>query len=199
MGAKASTLLADLLSPQSVGDAAVTYETMKTALLDHLKSQRLEIAERAIFYSSTQNPSETSSEFFSRLKKQAEHCNFGSSLENMLRDRMVLGCRSMEARKRFLQMEPLTLKMVKDTLLMFEAMESARANVLQPGTSIDNVRATRQHKPKSPAFSSKPPASADGKPCSRCGKPRCLGKRQCVAFGKKCSNCGKLNHFQCVP
>ena len=198
MGAKASTLLADLLSPQSVGDVAVTYDSMKAALMDHLKSQRLEIAERAIFYSSAQNSNETSSEFFSRLKKQAEHCNFGGSLENMLRDRMVLGCRSMEARKRLLQMEPLTLKMVKDTLLMFEAVENARISVLQPGTSIDNVRATRQYKPKSTTFASKPLASADGKPCSRCGKPRCLGKRQCVAFGKKCSNCGKMNHFHSV-
>ena len=198
MGSKASTLLADLLAPQSVGDSAVTYEKMKTSLTDHLKSQRLEIAERAIFYATTQNPSETSSEFFSRLKKQAEYCNFDSSLDNMLRDRLVLGCRSLEARKRLLQMEPLTLKMVKDTLLMFEAVENARANVLQPGTSIDNVKATRQYKPKSAGFASKPLANADGKPCSRCGKPRCLGKRHCVAFGKKCTNCGKFNHFHSV-
>ena len=196
IGPKASILLADLLSPQSIGDATVTYDMMKAALLNHLRSQRLQIAERAIFYSTTQSPSETSSEFFSRLKKQAEYCDFGSSLDDMLRDRMVLGCRSMEARKRLLQMEPLTLKMVQDTLLMFEAVDSARANVLQPGSSIDNVKATRQ-KPKS-TFISKSFAGADSKPCPRCGKPRCLGKRQCVAYGKKCSHCGKLNHFHSV-
>lgn len=198
MGSKASTLLADLLSPKVVSSAAVTYDDMKTSLLDHLRSQRLEIAERALFYATTQNPSEASSDFFSRLKKQAEYCNFGVSLNDMLRDRLVLGCRSIEARKRLLQMEPLTLKTVQDTLLMFEAVESARANVLQTGSSIDNVRTTRQYKPKPTGSASKPFANSDGKPCARCGKSRCPGKRQCVAFGKKCSNCGKFNHFHSV-
>ena len=135
--------------------------------------------------------------FFSRLKKQAEHCNFGSLFDDMLRDRMVLGCLSMEARKRLLQTESLTLKMVKDTIRMFEAVENARVNVLQPDTPIDSVRVAHQYKSQSAPFASKPLVSADGKPCSRCGKPR-LGKRQCVAFEKKCTNCGKLNPFHSV-
>ena len=129
MRAKASTLRSDLLAPDKVSDAKVSYETMKKTLQDHLVSQRLEMAERYTFYTASQQPNENASEFFSRLKKLSEHCNFGGNLDSMLRDRLVLGCRSPEARKRLLQFDPLTLKTVQDTLSVFEAVEDAR-NVL---------------------------------------------------------------------
>ena len=196
MGAKASTLLTDLLSPTLVEDKSVTYDMMKNALLNHFKSQRLEIAERAIFYTATQTSEETSAEFFSRLKHLAEHCNFGSSLEVMLRDRMVLGCRSLEARKRLLQMEPLTLKMAQDTLRMFEAVESARGNVLHSDAPIDFAKPLNSRKSKSVNW--KPRASSGGKPCTRCGRHACESNSSCPAMGKTCSNCGKANHFKIV-
>jgi len=112
MGSKASVLLTDLLAPTGVSDTKVTYDLMKTTLLSHLKSQHLEIAERCHFYSATQGPNETSSEFFGRLKKMAQYCNFGLALESMIRDRLVLGCRSIQARTKLLQIDPLTLKTV---------------------------------------------------------------------------------------
>lgn len=123
IGSKGSSLLGDLLAPSCLDDPKNDYVTLKETLLVHLKSQRLEIAERAYFYSAVQGAQESSSDFYTRLKKLSEHCNFGPSLNSMLRDRMVLGCKSLEARKRLLQQDPLTLEIVKNTLSMFEAIE----------------------------------------------------------------------------
>ena len=52
----------------------------------------------------------------------------------MLRDRLVLVC-SMETRKRLLQIDPLTLKTVQDTLAVFEAIEVAKGGLLQRNDS----------------------------------------------------------------
>ena len=108
IGSKGSTLLRDLLAPATVDDTSVTYDSIKNTLLTHLKSKHLEIAERSNFYSAFQGPRETAADFYSRLKKLSEDCNFSTSLDSMLRDRLVLGCRSLEARKQLLQKDPLT-------------------------------------------------------------------------------------------
>ena len=81
MGQQASTLLADLLAPQSIDCAEVTYAVLKETLVLHLQSQHLEMAERAAFYSITQRDGENAASFFSRLKKAAEFCNFDGSFD----------------------------------------------------------------------------------------------------------------------
>ena len=191
IGSKASILIADLLAPLSISDASITYSDIKATLTSHLKDQHLEIAERCNFYSANQTSRETSSQFYSRLKKLSEHCNFGSSLNSMLRDRMVLGCRSLEARKRLLQEEPLTLQKVKDTLAMFEAIEIAKNGALAETSSAD-INFSKKPKAK--------PSTPQNKPrtCFRCGRQTCKSTSTCPARGKTCSNCGKQNHFRSV-
>jgi transposase InsO family protein len=188
MGAKASSLVTDLLAPKSVQDKAIDYESIKKTLLSHLQSQHLEIAERCNFYAASQGPNESAADFYSRLKKLSEFCNFDTSLDTMLRDRMVLGCRSIEARRRLLQIDPLDLKTVQDTLAVFEAIEGARGGALQDTSELHSIcrkqpRPKPQHKPKR---------------CYRCGREACRFDSTCPAMGKTCSNCGKPNHFKVV-
>jgi transposase InsO family protein len=189
MGSKASTLLADLLAPTSISDRTVTYALMKATLLAHFKSQRLEMAERARFYEACQENGETSAQFFSRLKHLSEHCNFGVMLDSMLRDRLVLGCRSSDARRKLLQLDPLTLQTVRDTLAISEAM-SASISLLHQHSDVNKV----SPKPlrKTPNF------VASKRKCPNCGRPNCPGKSQCAAKGKTCDGCGKMNHFRSV-
>ena len=105
-GEFASTLAADLLAPTELGSVEVTCDIIKQTLLDHLSSQRLEIAN---VRRSTQLYNDLMRRLlYSRLKSLAQHCNFGDSLQIMLRDRMVLGCSSSEARQHLLKKDPLT-------------------------------------------------------------------------------------------
>ena len=146
IGSKASQLLTDLLAPTSVQDVSIDYANIKDALMTHLKCQHLEIAERCNFYAAVQGASETAADFYSRLKKLSQYCKFGTSLETMLRDRLVLGCRSVEARRRLLQIDPLTLKAVKDTLALFEAIEVAKGGALQDSSELHYVKKTSKPK-----------------------------------------------------
>ena len=117
----------------------------------------------------------------------------------MLRDRLVLGCRSSEARRKLLTMDPLTLKVVQDTLSMFEAVECAN-NDMSRIPADDHVHHTK-HKP----YSSRKEERRSQphrypklkKQCSRCGRSDFDGnKNSCPAFGKNCAGCGKMNHFK---
>ena len=191
-GSKASTLLKDLLAPLDISHASVDYEKIKETLTLHLKDQHLEIAERCNFYSAHQASRESASDFYSRLKKLSEHCNFGSSLQSMLRDRMVLGCRSLEARKRLLQEEPLTLEKVRETLAVFEAIETAKTGALADISPSADINFSKKPKPKPSTPQTKP------RTCYRCGRQTCKSPVTCPARGKTCSNCGKLNHFRSV-
>ena len=190
IGSKASLLLADLLAPVSVQESSVDYAKVKTTLLSHLKAQHLEIAERANFYAATQGHGESASNFFSRLKKLAEFCNFGTSLDSMLRDRLVLGCRNMEARKRLLQIDPLNLQTVRDTLATHEAIDEAKHG----GALADSGDIHFSKKTKTFPRNSRPKPSS----CYRCGKQSCKHGPTCPAMGKQCTKCGKLNHFRQV-
>jgi hypothetical protein len=197
LGSAATTLLTDLLAPNSLSDAAVTYAILKSTLSTDLQGQKLEMAERAVFYAAQQKPGEMVASFFSRLKKASEHCNFGTSLESMLRDRLVLCCNSPEAQKKLLTIHPLSLKAAQDTLAVFEAVESAKGNLgLAEASAVGTVhfhdkeksRGERRHTTSSGVTAST---------CNRCGNPKCSTKRdECPAYGKRCSSCGKSNHFK---
>ena len=196
MGSQASSLLADLLAPLTITDKAVDYEKLKDTLLNHLRSQHLEIAERSTFYAAVQEPNETSSAFFSRLKRLSEFCNFDTSLESMLRDRMVLGCRSIEARRQLLQKDPLSLKTVQETLAVFEAIESAKTGAL--ATTVNGVQFSKGSSDKSRSQRVNPRYKQSPRTCNRCGNHNCKFGAACPAMGQKCKKCGKPNHFQVV-
>ena len=57
----------------------------------------------------------------------------------MLRDRLVLGCRSHAARKRLLTIANLTLQAARDEIAIFEAVESTPRDVLNHSLSPHEV------------------------------------------------------------
>ena len=192
IGQEASTRLKDLLSPQEIGADAVTYAVLKDTLVIHLQAQHLEMAKCASFYTTAQRDGETASSFFSRLKKAAEFCNFGMGLDSMLRDRLVLGCRSLAAKKKLLTRDALTLKDAQDAINVYEAIELAHGLVLPEHPRQSGVDyMTRVKKPTKSSGN-------NAKPTGSCGNIRCRQGSRCQALGKKCSNCGKDNHFQKV-
>lgn len=64
LGAAAIALLTDILAPTSLGDSTVTFDVMKSTLQKHMKAQRLEMAERAVFYNTSQRHGEPIASFF---------------------------------------------------------------------------------------------------------------------------------------
>ena len=69
---------------------------------DLLTPQPSSTVQRFKFNSRSQQDTETVSLFVAELKKLSEHCEFGDSLDNMLRDRLVCGLRDVKVQRRLL-------------------------------------------------------------------------------------------------
>ena len=66
------------------------------------------IVQRYQFNSRQRATSETVAEYVAALRKLAEHCNFGDTLDEMLRDRLVCGIANAAVQKRLLTEPELT-------------------------------------------------------------------------------------------
>ena len=89
VGPKVYNLAKNLVSPKEVSNC--TYEEIKDALKSHYKPKVILIYERFKFYSRSQKSGESIADFVAALKAFAHTCSFNTTLNDMLRDRFVMG------------------------------------------------------------------------------------------------------------
>ena len=89
IGPSAYKLLRNLLAPEKPKDK--TYTELVGILKEHYSPKPSETVQRFRFNSRFRQPEESVSTFVSELRSLAEFCNFGTALEDMLRDRLVCG------------------------------------------------------------------------------------------------------------
>ena len=117
------------------------------------------------------------------IKKLSEHCEFGTALNDSLRDRFVCGLYNESIQKRLLVETSLTFeKALKLAVAMETAMKDSlelrgKAKTIPPVNSIREV--PMQHK------------------CYRCGKER-HEPQECYFKDQYCRNCGKKGHIKRV-
>ena len=68
-----------------------SFKELVAKMKDHREPKPSVIVQRYQFNSRQRAPSETVAEYIAALRKLAEHCNFGETLDEMLRDRLVCG------------------------------------------------------------------------------------------------------------
>ena len=95
MGAKTYRLLQSLVLPEKPVDKS--YDAIVKTLTTHLVPKRLVISERFRFYKRNQQPDESINEYVAEIRRLTKHCNFGGTLDEMLRDRFVCGLYSEES------------------------------------------------------------------------------------------------------
>ena len=66
--------------------------------------------ERYVFHNTDQLAHETIEQFVIKLRQLAEPCQFGILEDEMVRDRLVLGCKDSTARTRFFREKDCDLK-----------------------------------------------------------------------------------------
>ena len=74
--------------------------------------------ERHVFRQTRFTDGETADQFVTRLRKQARHCNFGTTLDDNLRDQLIEQVKDLELKMKLLETKNITLE---------QALEKARA------------------------------------------------------------------------
>ena len=124
-GASTYKLMCDLVSPLKPKDK--TFAELKEIVQKHLKPKPSEIVQRYKFHTRCQQSGESLATFVAELRHLSQDCNFGDSLLDMLRDRLVCGVGSLRVQKRLLAEPDLTFE---SAFKISTAMETAEKNAV---------------------------------------------------------------------
>ena len=113
-------LVRNLVSPSKPGEKS--YDVLVKVLTDHFIPIPSETVQRSHFHTRIRKQCESVATFVSELRSLAEHCNFGTSLGDMLRDKIVYGINNSKIQQKLLSEKKLTLKLVIETA---QAIETA--------------------------------------------------------------------------
>lgn len=107
--------------------------------------RRNEIYERFLFRTRLQEANEPIEDFVADLQHKSRFCNFGPQREALVRDQIVLGCRSGKVRQRLLQQEGLTLEEALRIGCSVQAKEEAQRRAIEKQTrfQLDDVRQSK--------------------------------------------------------
>ncbi|KAJ8351850.1 hypothetical protein SKAU_G00233260 [Synaphobranchus kaupii] len=186
-------LMRNLLSPDK--PSSKTYDELKVLMQNHFSPKPSEIVQRYKFDSRSRQPNETVSEYVAELRQIAHDCNYGQTLEQMLRDRLVCGINDDRIQRRLLAETDLTFE---KAYKMAVAAEAASRNVIDlQAKAAGNVN---QVKTEAGAGAREDERGNDGykgyKPreCYRCNGKHHMAA-ECKFKEAKCHNCGKVGHI----
>ena len=188
LGSKLFSLTQDLLSPKTLNDA--THAEIVAALKKHFKPKKVVIYERYKFHTRSQAQGESIAEFVVGLKSCARTCEFGEALDDMLRDRFVVGLLDEATQRTLLTELDLTFN---KAVSVASARETAAKDVREMGrrTTIHAVGSahTNKFKPNNGANNSIP-----NTPCTGCGKLH--WRKDCPWKDKECFKCHMKGHLK---
>lgn len=187
VGAKTYKLLRSLLAPDL--PTTKSFDQLTTILETHFKPKPSVIVSRFKFNTRVQKQGESIATFLAELRNLSEHCEFGESLDEMLRDRLVCGVADNRIQRRLLAEPKLTLKRANEVALALETAEKDMRNFQNPSNSQEaGVNKLIQKTPNH-----REPKASPEKLCYRCkGKHN---PKECKFIKAKCHSCGKIGHI----
>ena len=158
-GADAYGVLRNLLAPELSKDKS--FNELKELLVSHYSPKPILIAERFKFHRRNHHESETFAQFVVELKRLAFKCEFGTFLEEALRDRLVCGLKSVLIQKKLLAERDLTFKKAFETAQSMELAnkEDFRDTSVPVDDSVNKVG----------RYASSGHSTGDAVSCFRCG------------------------------
>ena len=164
-------------------------DTILSALTEHFELKTNVIYERYIFNSCKQENTKNIESYLARLRKLAATCEYGALLDEMLRDRIVIGISDNQIRARLLRESKLTLQ---KGLEICRSSEQANLHLQQmdPAESAHYIKGKGKLQSRK---QSKQKTEGIIRSCLFCGKSHTRGR--CPAYGTTCSICNKKNHL----
>jgi len=162
-----------------------------------------ETFERYTFNSRNQEDNESIDAYVTALRTLAKTCNFCDCMhDSIIRDRIVLGIKDKQTRKRLLQERKLTLKTSIDLCKSSEAT-NVQLKTISGAQNEDVHRVKDKHPPsrrrdsdRSKNHREREPETKSRRTCKFCGRAHRFEKGKCPAWGAKCTKCGGRNHFE---
>ena len=196
VGAATYKTLRNIVSPEKPGEKS--YAELVEALSKHFKPTPSEIVERFKFHSRVRKAGESIATYVAELRSLSEYCNFGTSLEDMLRDRLVCGVNDRAIQKHLLAQTDLNYKKAVELAL---AAETAAQSLRELGAKPESGPSGRQlpqevHKTSPSGASPTERSSKSSLTCYRCGlkghtTAKCKVDRDIV-----CHHCHKRGHMR---
>ena len=202
------------MAENNITDTGTDFTTLVGKLTEYFAAQNNIVFERYQFRLRTQLEGERVDSWYTRLRIEAQMCEYEGQTDSIIRDQIVACCSSTKLRCKLLETPNISLQDTLKTARSLEAaemhakaIENTETNVNNSKNNFEELSALRQHRKSSnkrrtepdwverarkqeQQHPRKPPTPAT---CYRCGEP---GHRTCnKARGKTCSRCGKQNHF----
>ncbi|CAG9106017.1 unnamed protein product [Plutella xylostella] len=187
-------LMVNLCSPDKPKDK--TYSQLVKLVGDHLQPKPSELAERFRFRQCRQRDDQTVAVFVAELKKAARFCEFGSHLDDCMRDQFVCGLRSDGTRQRLFAETKIDFAKAVQIATTIEAAErDAHAVEACSAGRVATAAAAeaREARSREPGASSLHHARAAE--CSACGDTRHRWA-DCRYRLFECSRCRKVGHLR---
>ena len=148
------------------------------------------IVQRFKFNTRTRAQGETVAAYVAALRELAKHCQYGASLQEMLRDRLVCGVNHEAIQKRLLSEKDLTYKKAYSVAQAIEVAEKDTKHLKSGATGTAQQILYHEKGCKDGKF---PPPGTGQKTCYRCGgnhlAPACKHK------DIECNFCRKKGHL----
>ena len=187
-------LIRSLVAPGKPSDRS--FPEIVQLVQEHLTPTPSAIMQRFMFNGRVQKEEESIADFVAALRKLAQLCEFGDTLEQMLRDRIVCGIKDSRVQRRLLA-EPM--------LTFAKALEIAQASELAEKNALvlqGQRQTTPSATPHSPAevnaiagqdrAAKQSPPKRQFPPCSSCGRKHVSSSCPCADW--VCFSCGKVGH-----
>ncbi|XP_066932937.1 uncharacterized protein [Clytia hemisphaerica] len=206
---------------ETLPDTGQTYDEAVEALTTYFIPQKNVTFERSVFNNANQQTHETTEQYVSRLCKLAQNCDYGNSLNDHIRDRVVSGCKGSKYREKLLAEKNLTLEKVIEIGQSMEAAKSQSKRIEQSNNKDppDHVNTLDQQNnrnfrgrgrwnisfprggsgPRNRSQAPHPSTRGTNSHRIMCGRCRAMGHKgeECRrSKNSKCNKCGKTGHFQ---
>ncbi|UYV63124.1 K02A2.6-like [Cordylochernes scorpioides] len=187
-------LLYDLCIPKKLSDVENTYPVLVSKLKKHFNPTPSAIVERSKFSNRARRPGEKISIYIAELKKMAEYCKFGSTIDEAIRDRLIAGIEDDNIQRKLLgEGDSLTLHRAIEIALALEAA-AQDAKDLQSQRNPEVVMKIKQGNWRLKPSTTGKFTRSESYTCIRCGS-KDHKQDKCPHLKAKCFNCGKVGHL----
>lgn len=204
-GGKTYGLMKNLLSPEKPTDKS--YEDLVKLIKEHQQPEPSVIVSRYKFHTCTREADMPITDYVAVLRKLADKCDFGITLNDMLRDRLVIGVNDDRIQRRLLSETKLDYKRAEE---IARSMQLASKNLQDINASQkSNLLGVHKFQGTNTKVGAKPKHSTNKSKQSQASKQnagasrtcyRCLGTNHrasgCPFLDAECHFCHKRGHIK---